>query len=87
MVNDTTSERPVDPESSPDHGSAMPFPGPMPTVSFARESARSFIKRRIGELRNRADRLQSLLDILPSKLPNDADSALWELAIGLRGVQ
>lgn len=45
----------------------------------SRQSAKAAIQDRIFRLRQEAQRLDSLLDALPSVLPTDADEALWFL--------
>ena len=52
-----------------------------PSASCGRQNAHAVIRDRIVRLRRVADDLETLLDVLPAKLPANADQALWNLAI------
>jgi hypothetical protein len=59
------------------------MPQPM-TNQAMRENARSMIRRRISELRRKADGLEELLAQIPANLHPSADEALWQLAMNSR---
>lgn len=68
---------------------AMPAqPGPARTSQVEnccyRENAKTLLRRRIDELRRKAEMLERLHDTLPTVMPPEADEALWDLLLVAR---
>ena len=57
---------------------------PQSAGSGSRMTAEGAIIERIKRLRQEADHLEALLNVLPRTLPLDADEGLWKLVVGFR---
>lgn len=57
---------------------------PLDTCAQARMTARSLLEQRLHGLHHEARCLEALLKALPQELPEQADLALWDLALKAR---